>query len=141
MAKCPRPGEKCQEYSCGANDEELCKADMGKVGRRMTREELIKAIYKDLGLCPDPHCDFLEEDCLECGEKQLAEYEARIRAEERAKTIDEFVESISESVLWDILAEVMKRNIGASEGADKAFDYLREIGEKLKEQKNEINKK
>lgn len=58
----------------------------------MTREELIKAIYKDLGLCPDPHCDFLEEDCLECAEKQLAEYEARIRA----GVIEEFLSKAKE---------------------------------------------
>ena len=74
-------------------------------------------------------------ECGDCVRQITASDKARIRAE----AIDEFVESISESVLWDILAEVMKRNIGASEGADKSIDYLREIAEKLKlkEQKNE----
>lgn len=74
-------------------------------------------------------------ECGDCARQITASDKARIRAE----AIDEFVESISESVLWDILAEVMKRNIGASEGADKSIDYLREIAEKLKlkEQKND----
>lgn len=55
----------------------------------MTRNELIKAIYdsKDDWSCPDHPCDLPEEEgnvgecCLRCAEKQLAEYEAKIRAE------------------------------------------------------------
>lgn len=52
----------------------------------------------------------------------------------RADAIDEFVSKVSESIVWDILAEIMKRNIGASEGADRIIEYLEKIAEQLKEQ-------
>lgn len=53
----------------------------------------------------------------------------------RTDAIDELLNNISESIIWDILAEVMKRNIGASDGADKIIDYLQKVAEQLKEQK------
>lgn len=54
--------------------------------------------------------------------------------EGRVEAIDEFAENVSESIIWDILAEVMKRNIGASEGADRIIEYLQKIAKELKEQ-------
>lgn len=54
----------------------------------------------------------------------------------RADGIDELLNNVSESIIWDILAEIMKRNIGASDGADKIIDYLQKVAEELKEQNN-----
>lgn len=54
--------------------------------------------------------------------------------------IDAFVNNVSESIIWDILAEVMKRNIGASDGADKIIDYLQKIAEQLKGERNDERK-
>lgn len=63
------------------------------------------------------------------------------RAEGRIEVIDEFVDKVSESIIWDILAEVMKRNIGASEGADRIIEYLQKIAKELKEQNsNKLDK-
>lgn len=53
----------------------------------------------------------------------------------RADAIDEFIDKVSESIIWDVLAEIMKRNIGASEGADRIIEYLQKIAGQLKEQK------
>lgn len=50
----------------------------------------------------------------------------------RKDAVDELLDHISESIIWDVLAEVMKRNIGASDGADKIIDYLREVAEQVK---------
>lgn len=45
----------------------------------------------------------------------------------RADAINEFLNNVSESIIWDVLAEIMKRNIGASDGADKIIDYCRKL--------------
>lgn len=53
----------------------------------MTRDELIKAIYdsEEAWSCPDRPCEIVDEswenNCMKCAEKQLAEYEAKIRAD------------------------------------------------------------
>lgn len=72
-------------------------------------------------------------DCDNCiFAKEAKELYKQIRAE----LLDEFLNSISESILWDILAEIMKRNIVASDGTDKIMDYLQKVAEQLKEQRN-----
>lgn len=55
----------------------------------------------------------------------------------RADAIDELLNNVSESIIWDVLAEIMKRNIGASEGTDKIIDYLQKVAEQLKGQRND----
>lgn len=59
----------------------------------MTREQLIKAIYfsDDMWSCPNCPCDLSEEEntseyCWKCAERQLEEYEAKVRAD----AIEEF---------------------------------------------------
>jgi len=70
----------------------------------------------------------------ECkGTVTLDDYKSQIRAD----ALDEFINNVSESIIWDILAEIMKRNINASEGSDRIIEYLQKIAEKLKEQKND----
>lgn len=73
------------------------------IGKKaMTREELIKAIYKDMELCPDRPCDLPEKEgntgdcCCKCAERQLTEYEAKVRADERNQWATHF-EHILES--------------------------------------------
>lgn len=50
----------------------------------------------------------------------------------RADAIDELLNNVSESIIWDVLAEIMKRNIGASDGADKIIDHLQKVAEQMK---------
>lgn len=58
--------------------------------------------------------------------------ECVIRKESYNMALSDFVNGISESVLYGILAKVMKGDIGASDGADKVIDYLQEIAELIK---------
>lgn len=61
----------------------------------MTREDLIAIIYNDNSSisCPEYSCDTSEEEasfskcCMTCAERQLAEYEDKIRADEREKVM------------------------------------------------------
>ena len=69
----------------------------------MIRSQLIKAIFDsdEMWSCPDHPCDFPEEKgstgvCWECAEKQLAEHEAKVRADAYAK-IDELIAKMQES--------------------------------------------
>lgn len=50
----------------------------------MTREQLIQAIYDndDMWSCPNHSCGNAEHDnCMECAERQLAEYEHKVGAD------------------------------------------------------------
>lgn len=59
-----------------------------------------------------------------------------IKAEARQSAIDELLNNVSESIIWDVLAEIMKRNIGASDGAERIINYLQKVAEQLKENNN-----
>lgn len=62
----------------------------------MTRDELIKAIYDSNGMrqCPGVYCE-LVRNCMKCAEKQLAEYEAKVRAE----AIEEFFKAYEDECI------------------------------------------
>ena len=100
----------------------------------MTRKELIKAIYDstDMWACPDHPCDFPEEEgntgecCWKCAEKQLAEHEAKIRA----NVIKEYM----------TMAMVDFFNFDAEHGYpthEDVKDILVGVANKLKEQKRQ----
>lgn len=87
----------------------------------MTREELTNAIYKnhDKWSCPrDYDCDDTDlDECRKCAERQLAEYENSIRAEERRKCEEEFKSvlkrhwlngTVAHRIIDEILAEYEK---------------------------------
>lgn len=76
------------------------------------------------------------EDMMDCDNCIFAKEAKELYKQIRAELLDEFLNSISESILWDILAEIMKRNIVASDGTDKIMDYLQKVAEQLKEQRN-----
>lgn len=79
--------------------------------------------------------DWFEE--MEQAEQENLEYEKSLAYKQgRADAIDEFIDKVSESIIWDILAEIMKRNIGASEGSRRIIEHLQKVAEQLKEQKN-----
>ena len=48
------------------------------------------------------------------------------------KALDDFLYEISESILWDIFAKVIKRDISATGGTDEVIDYLQKIVGQLK---------
>lgn len=48
------------------------------------------------------------------------------------KALDDFLNEISESILWGILAKVMRRDINATDGTDEVIDYLQKIVRQLK---------
>lgn len=48
------------------------------------------------------------------------------------KALDDFLNEISESILWGILAKVMLRDINATDGTDEVIDYLQKIVRQLK---------
>lgn len=54
--------------------------------------------------------------------------------------LDDFLNEISESILWGILVKVMKRDIGASDGADEVIDYLQRLSFLLKRGKEDDRK-
>lgn len=70
----------------------------------MTRDELIEIISNDTSCfsCPDYHCDMPEEEgntgecCRRCAEKQLAEYEEYIRADERKRFAKQLAKWLNE---------------------------------------------
>lgn len=126
----------------------------------MTRDELIKAIYDsdEAWSCLDCPCDLPEEEgntgdcCLKCAEKQLAQYEAKVRAETIEfisdkliyPLLDEYDRGLWEHIDYIELAEEwikvlddnhypkVKNHIEA-----RKRDLRRWIAEKLKEQKDE----
>lgn len=49
-----------------------------------------------------------------------------------SKALDDFLNEISESILWGILAKVMLREMNATEGTDEVIDYLGKIVRQLK---------
>lgn len=69
----------------------------------MTREDLVAIIYNDKSIksCPEYTCDTSEEEanfevvCMTCAERQLNEYENKIRADERAKVIEKVKEIVT----------------------------------------------
>ena len=48
------------------------------------------------------------------------------------KALDDFLNEISKSILWGILAKVMLRDIDATDGMDEVIDYLQKIVRQLK---------
>lgn len=48
------------------------------------------------------------------------------------KALDDFLNEISESILWGILAKVMPRDINATDETDEVIDYLQKIVRQLK---------
>lgn len=62
----------------------------------MTRDNLIQAIYDngDTWSCPSYNCDFPEIEgnesafCIMCADRQLAEYEAKIRADAMEEVVN-----------------------------------------------------
>lgn len=100
----------------------------------MTRKELIKAIYDvdDGWSCPDNPCDLPEEEgntgecCWKCAEKQLAKYEAKVRAdvikEYKSKLRKQFLEYYDKHG-YPCLSDIM--------------EILDDCEIELKEQKNE----
>lgn len=48
------------------------------------------------------------------------------------KALDDFLNEISESILWGILAKVMLKDINATDGMDEVIDYLQKIVRQLK---------
>lgn len=48
------------------------------------------------------------------------------------KALDDFLNEISESILWGILTKVMLRDINATDGTDEVIDYLQKIARQLK---------
>lgn len=108
-------------------------------GNKMTRENLLQAIYDNMDNwscqsdCPPTmEKENPQEVCMQCANDLLAEYEKQIRAD----AIDVFLNNVSESIIWDVLAEVMKSNLDADDGADKIIDYLQKVAGKLKEAEN-----
>lgn len=71
-----------------------------------------------------PMCD----DCI----RHPSSDECDIRKESYNMALSDFVNEISESVLYGILVKVMKGDIGANGGADKVIDYLQDTAELLK---------
>ena len=55
------------------------------------------------------------------------------------KALDDFLNEISENVLWGILAKVMLREIEATDGMDEVIDYLQKIVKQLKGGKENEN--
>jgi len=95
----------------------------------MTRDNLIQAINDncDAWSCPTYNCDLPEEEgnsgacCLKCAERQLAEYEEKIRAD----AIDELVLAIDQNLSYDIC------------DGREAMDEIVLIAEQLKGKKND----
>ncbi|MDO4801134.1 MAG: hypothetical protein Q4A15_03110 [Prevotellaceae bacterium] len=63
------------------------------------------------------------------------DYLQKIISDAKADAIDELLNNVSESIIWDVLAELMIRNISVSEGAKKVIDYLQKVAEELKEKR------
>lgn len=126
----------------------------------MTREELIDCINDDINprTCPEYSCNMPEEEnnvgkcCRECAEKQLEDYEEKIRADERKKAEQEFQNSdYWNDYLAKVLADEREKSVkDFAEWLPKHFDlrfainpkvwldeYFNHTSEKiLKEQKN-----
>lgn len=97
----------------------------------MTRENLIQAIYENTEdwSCQEPCMHIMEEKdpsivCRKCAEKQLAEYEAKVRADATNKFV---VNAIKEFQKFD-------KEHGYPTLADISV-ILSEIAEQLKEKK------
>ena len=86
-----------------------------------------KEIIEQLRIAEHNH-----EVCEETINQQYENFQ-KLLADERVEAIDELLNNVSESIIWDILAEIMKRNIGASDGTDKIIEYLQNVAEHLKE--------
>lgn len=89
---------------------------------------MAKIKYNDVPFVPGSDCSHYEE-CREDAYQQG-----------RLDALEELLNNVSESIIWDILAEIMKRNICASDGADKVIDYLQKVAEELKGGLNERTK-
>ena len=78
----------------------------------MTREELLAMIYEDntVRSCPteEVRCGLedaeinTQEYCRNCAETLLTEYENKIKADERAKVIDDFTIKLENAIQEDV---------------------------------------
>lgn len=73
-----------------------------------------------------------ENDCKHWEKEAKWDLQREHDAKVRADALEELLNNVSESIIWDILAEIMKGNIDASDGADKVIDYLQKVAEELK---------